>query len=185
MTTFYFVRHAHANWIPDENRPLSESGHKNAEWVADLMQSLPLQYIYSSPYRRAAQTVEPLANRLGLPILTLDDLRERDLAGEAVDDFEAAIKAVWHDPTFAHPDGESNQVAKQRGAQVMDYLYQKHPHDHVALASHGNLLALTLQHFDATIGYDFWQTMSMPDIYQATIVDNEMTGLQRLWEPPD
>ena len=64
MTTFYLVRHAHAYWTPGENRPLSDQGQQMAVKVADIMQSLPIQFIYSSPYRRAEQTVETLAQRL-------------------------------------------------------------------------------------------------------------------------
>ena len=37
LTTFYFVRHAHVEWIPDEDRPLSAIGLKDARRVANIL----------------------------------------------------------------------------------------------------------------------------------------------------
>lgn len=180
MTTFYFVRHAHANWIPDENRPLSESGLSKTPFVADILQQHPITTIYASPYRRANQTVELLAQRLKLPVHTEDDLRERQLAGGPVDDFDQAIEAVWRNPTFAHPGGESNEEAKQRGVALIQRLGEHHPDGHIVLGTHGNLMALTLQHFDPNVDHAFWKSLTMPDIYRLTIAETPV--LARLWE---
>lgn len=182
MTTFYLVRHAHANWVPSENRPLSDKGVQKTERVADILQSLPITHIYSSPYRRAAQTVEPLAQRLDLPLIIYPDLRERQLAGSPVDDFEEANERVWHDPTFAHPGGESNVVAQERGVQAIARLRQQHPREHIAVASHGTLLALILQHFNPELGYEFWRAMAMPDIYRLSFPTGKDVDITRLWQ---
>lgn len=58
-TTLLLVRHAHADWQPDETRPLSEVGRRDAARVAGVLSPLAPTSIYSSPYRRARQTVEP------------------------------------------------------------------------------------------------------------------------------
>ena len=47
MNTFYLVRHAHADWTPDENRPLSVRGSEDAIRVADVLQQYPLQVVYT------------------------------------------------------------------------------------------------------------------------------------------
>ena len=70
------------------------------------------------------------------------DLRERKLSGEPVDEFFAAVKRTWDDPTTAHPGGESNAAAQRRGVAVVQRLRAQHPAAHIALATHGNLLAL-------------------------------------------
>ena len=62
----FLVRHAHSDYGPDEMRPLSESGHRAAQRVADLLEDRGVAMIVSSPYTRAVQTVQPLAGRLGL-----------------------------------------------------------------------------------------------------------------------
>lgn len=181
MTIFYLVRHAHANWLPDENRPLSERGFLDAQRVADILHQFSVSAIYASPYRRARQTVEPLAGQLNLSFNILPNLRERQLARDPVENFAEAVKKVWQNPSFAHPGGESNVVAQQRGMGVVNQLKQQHPTDHVVLATHGNLMALILQHFDSTLGYEFWKSLLMPDIYRLTPDDNQqmITGLWR------
>jgi 8-oxo-(d)GTP phosphatase len=67
----YVVRHAHAGdptqWEgPDQIRPLSQKGWKQAAALADGLQGVEL--LLSSHYLRCRQTLEPLAERLGLPI---------------------------------------------------------------------------------------------------------------------
>ena len=122
MTIFYLVRHAHANWLPDENRPLSERGLSDAQRVADILHQFPINAIYSSPYRRAYQTVVPYAKRLNLSITILADLRERQLAGKPVENFAKAVETVWQNPSFAHPGGSKHNCPTTRrgGCQAVE-----------------------------------------------------------------
>ncbi len=186
MNTYYLVRHAHANWSPDEDRPLSPQGQEAARRVADILAQRPIKRIYASPYKRAYQTVEPLAERLNIPINYAADLRERLLSEVEIDDFSEAVAATWRDPHFACPGGESNYVAQQRGVAFIEQIHHQHQGQHIVLATHGNLLALILQHFDASIGYAFWQSLTMPEIYAFKMTDNDSLHLERLWEesPP-
>jgi len=171
MTVLYLVRHAHADWTPDEDRPLSERGCADAQQVADLLQPFPISAVYSSPSRRAHDTVAPLANRLGLPIREIDDLRERDLGSALPGSFMAAIRATWADPISAFPGGESNAAAQRRGVAVIQGLLDRHAAQQIAVGTHGNLLALILQHFDPSVGFVFWQSLTMPDVYRLEVRD--------------
>ena len=78
-TMLYLVRHAHADWQPDETRPLSESGRAAAQAIAGLLSAIPVAAIYSSPAQRSIETVEPLAQRLGIRVDVVPELRERQL----------------------------------------------------------------------------------------------------------
>lgn len=91
---FYLVRHAHADWQPDEQRSLSARGKLATAHVAAVLMPYPITTIYASPYRRASETVEPFAQQRGLSIVTLPALRERQLAGEPAVDFATAVEAV-------------------------------------------------------------------------------------------
>jgi len=82
------VRHAEAPWSPDEARALSPSGRAAAERLAEQLCGLEIDAIYSSPYRRAVETVEPLAKRLRVPIQEIADLRERTLGDFRCASFE-------------------------------------------------------------------------------------------------
>lgn len=90
MTTVYLVRHAQPVYQgyqeAPELAPLSEKGRADSERLADFLQGKGIEQIYSSPYPRAVQTLEPLARRLGLPIELEPDLRERTV-GSWVEDF--------------------------------------------------------------------------------------------------
>lgn len=165
MSIFYFVRHAHADWTPDENRPLSAQGREDANRVADILQQYPIGAIYSSPFQRSLQTITPLATRLDLPVHIAPGLRERRLGNSPTEDFFGAVEATWRDPSFAHPEGESNAAAQQRGLAVVRQLQRQHMTEHIVLSTHGNLMALTLQGFDPSIDFAFWKSLTMPDIY--------------------
>jgi 2,3-bisphosphoglycerate-dependent phosphoglycerate mutase len=181
MTTIYLVRHAHSDWTEDENRPLSERGLEDAGRVSEFLGELSLTAIYSSPALRARQTVAPLASRIGLSVQEIDDLQERVLGRWAGDDFEAAVRMTCDDLTFSHPDGETNQAAQARGVAIVQGIVSQHEGEQIVIASHGNLLALVLQHFDQTIGFYFWQSMTMPDIYRLDISAAGMASINRVW----
>jgi phosphohistidine phosphatase SixA len=69
----YLVRHADAGdkreWTgPDDHRPLSEMGYREAEGLIAQLAGYPITQIVSSPAVRCRQTVEPLANQLHLQV---------------------------------------------------------------------------------------------------------------------
>ena len=164
--TYYFIRHAHSNYTPDEiNRPLSDKGQESLaqlEFLADK----PITAIYSSPYQRAIQTVEPLAQSLKLAIQTDKRLIERKLSSQAIadQDFEQCLMQLWSQPAFSLVDGESNQQAQQRALALLHELESKHQNEEIIISSHGNLICILLSAFDSSIDYDFWRSLSMPDV---------------------
>jgi len=80
-SALYVVRHAKAGvreaWPgPDQERPLTRRGRKQALRLIDRFRGLDIQRILSSPYLRCIQTVEPLAQARGLPVEVATELRE-------------------------------------------------------------------------------------------------------------
>ena len=55
---------------------LSDLGHEQAERLATHLQHEGITHIYSSPYLRARQTAQPLADLIGLPLNIEDGLGE-------------------------------------------------------------------------------------------------------------
>jgi 8-oxo-dGTP diphosphatase len=81
LTTSYLVRHGaagdrHAWHDPDELRPLTEEGWRQATALVDLLADAEIDRLVSSPYVRCVQTLEPLAEARGLPIETSPVLAE-------------------------------------------------------------------------------------------------------------
>ena len=78
MTTIELVRHAKAHsrdrWWgkPDRKRPLTDSGHDQARDLARaILAAGPVDALWSSPFVRCVQTLEPLATKAALPVQSL------------------------------------------------------------------------------------------------------------------
>ena len=88
------VRHAKAGsrerWTGDDRkRPLTKKGIKQAQDLVDVLAPYPVASIFSSPYLRCVQTVQPIAKRLRLKVEQSVSLAEgHGLAGlhEFLDD---------------------------------------------------------------------------------------------------
>lgn len=96
--TVYIVRHAKAgsrgDWHgPDDLRPLTKNGRRQADWVAAQLEGEPVKRIVSSPFLRCVESVQPLADRLGLIVETSAALAE----GAPVDGMLALMAGVAAD----------------------------------------------------------------------------------------
>jgi 8-oxo-dGTP diphosphatase len=94
LRTFYVVRHAKAGsrdrWPGDDRkRPLTKKGIKQGQDLLHVLAPYPVASIFSSPYLRCVQTVQPLAKALRLKVEQSVSLAEgHGLAGlhEFLDD---------------------------------------------------------------------------------------------------
>jgi len=73
MGKLYLVRHADAGHRrdhdgPDEERPLSERGRRQAEGLSRGLKDSDITRLLSSPYVRCIETLAPLGQRLTLPV---------------------------------------------------------------------------------------------------------------------
>lgn len=164
--TYYFIRHAYSIYTPDEiNLPLSDKGQESLAQL-EFLAYKSITAIYSSPYRRAIQTIEPLAQSLKLAIQSDERLIERKLSSQVIadQDFEEALMKLWSRPTFSLVGGESNQQAQQRALALLHELESKHQNEEIIISSHGNLICILLSTFDSSIDYDFWSSLSVPDV---------------------
>lgn len=75
------VRHAKAgsrgDWTGDDRkRPISPKGERQAARIVEQFQKVAVTAVYSSPYLRCVQTVEPLAKSRKLEVQQSADLAE-------------------------------------------------------------------------------------------------------------
>jgi 2,3-bisphosphoglycerate-dependent phosphoglycerate mutase len=170
--TIVLVRHAEPVQPGDprfeeNDRPLSDAGAKQAQRLAGVLGARAPAAIYSSPYPRAVQTVEPLARQSGLAIEIVDDLRERLLSPGPLPDWRSALGRSFTDFDVRAPGGESSREAQVRVLGVLDAVRERHGNRRVILASHGNLIALALHaHAPDTVDFGFWAAMPMPAVYE-------------------
>lgn len=73
VTTVILVRHAEKKIEPENPDPdLSLEGQTRAQEIARMFADSGIQTIYATQFKRTQQTVGPLANRLGIPIIAID-----------------------------------------------------------------------------------------------------------------
>ena len=149
----YCVRHGESAYNAEgriqgqSDVPLSELGRKQSQAVATAFDSLGIQAIYASPLRRASETAEPLAARLGLSIAHDPNLMELNagifqgmLWSEITSHYpEEATRWLAHDPEYRIPGGESPVQLMARGKAAFEAMAAS-GHDRVVAVSHGGLL---------------------------------------------
>ena len=176
MTTeIILVRHATSSHQAPE-APLTAAGIAQAQALAELLDTLDIARIVSSPLRRAVQTAEPFSARSGLSIELDPRLSERRLSGSDLPDWRAHLRASFIDLDRCLEGGESARDARMRGLAVIDEAVATGRR--TVLVTHGTLLALLLGAFDPSIGYEVWDRLSIPDVY---IVQTRAGTLRRIW----
>jgi 2,3-bisphosphoglycerate-dependent phosphoglycerate mutase len=155
--------------VADDDRPLTEAGREAAHELAEELDGWQLTAIYSSPYARSVETVTVLAERRGMRVQLLDDLRERRHDVGPHDDWRATLERAWTDADYTRPGGESSRQAQRRAVGILDLLRVRHPDGgRLVLGSHGNLISLVLQALEPAVGFDFHMAMPMPALYRLT-----------------
>ncbi|HKP60349.1 MAG TPA: histidine phosphatase family protein [Polyangiales bacterium] len=105
--------------LPDV--PLNARGMRQAERLADRLQTLPITQIVCSDLLRARMTAAPIAARLGLQVAYTPLLQERnfgDLRGRSY----ASVGGNPFALDFVPPNGESWPVFHQRVEQAFAYI---------------------------------------------------------------
>jgi 2,3-bisphosphoglycerate-dependent phosphoglycerate mutase len=127
--------------------------------------------VWSSPYRRAVQTVEPAAQALGLPVRTRWELREWDDGLPFTDDWEPRYADSWADPSYARPEGESLDQLTVRAVDAVRALARQHRGRVVLAAGHGTFISRALAGFGQPVDRAFCQRMPLPAIYRLRFAD--------------
>ncbi len=105
----YVIRHSAAGnrsaWDrPDDLRPLSHKGRRQAEAIADMLESVGIDRLVSSPSVRCVQSLEPLAHRLGQQVEIDERLAEGQDGEGALDLADELRKKVDAAALCSHGD---------------------------------------------------------------------------------
>lgn len=176
MKTLYVVRHCKAKG-QEADAPLTREGVAQSKSLADSLSTATIERIISSPYKRATQSIAPLAQRLNLAIELDMRLVERVLCSSPRPDWQELLYASFLDLDLSVEGGESSREAMQRAVAVVTDI-QRHSAQNTLLVTHGNLMALLLKHFDDAIGFAEWRALSNPDVYRIGLT--QPCSIQRL-----
>ncbi|MFH1863674.1 MAG: histidine phosphatase family protein [bacterium] len=148
----YLVRHGEslANKKLFHHRPetpLSKRGVEQAKIVAGRLKNIEVDFIYSSPQKRAKQTAEIISKQKNLPVEFWGDLKEirvpSKVWGKPLDDKEAAKIDEQSLQSFItgerYSDEETFEELSARGQSVLDHLLKEHQDRKVLCISHGTM----------------------------------------------
>ncbi len=171
MSPIYLIRHCETTG-QEPDAPLTPRGEEQARRLCTQLLELPITHLISSPYRRALDSIQPLATALKIPITREDALKERQLGVVSLDDWQDHLRQTFVDPDYTCPGGESSRLATERITRVVDEALQQH--DGSILVTHGNLLSLYLHSIDPTFGFEESLQLKNPDIFKVTRIQKQI-----------
>ena len=191
-----FIRHGEPDYEKD---CLTETGKKQAEAAAKRLEREGIEEIYASPMGRASETAAYTADRLGLPVRTLDYMHEISWGGPGIpeeghpwtlsdrmisgEDFD-----FYHADWTQHPYFRSNEAVRylREISAKFDALLLQQGYRHegtrflcetdrqktIAVFSHGGSGACVLAHL-----------LALPFPYVCTVMPYEFTSVSTLEFP--
>lgn len=153
--------------LADNERPLTEEGRLAAEALAVQLESVPIRAVYSSPYRRARESVETIAASKGLPVHVLADLRERRLTSSPLNHaaFVDAVTRARRDPHLALPDGESTRDTEMRAWAALEHIRTKVGRGIAVAGTHGGVISILRWSLGAQFTVEEALAVPMPAVF--------------------
>ncbi len=181
MTTVYLVRHAKVKIaLDDRHRPLSDRGRSDVPRVTAFFKDLHLDHVVSSPYVRAVDTVKGIASDKKLDLELIEDLRERKIANEFINDFGIFTYSQWSDFDFKLPEGESLNEVQTRGTEAFRDLLDRYDGKTFAMGTHGTFMSVLLNAYDKKYDYEFWKKIKSPDIFKVVFEGQDLVSVDNL-----
>jgi probable phosphoglycerate mutase len=155
-TEVVFVRHAEPDYRAVEpgngelDPPLTERGRYQALRLAQRMESMQVDAIYTSSMRRALETAAIIAAAKDLPVIRTPELREvavgsRVLNNGTKDDPQKLASEVLirflNNPRWDAIKGmEPTRLFRHRVVQAVDAIISQHPGQRVLLVTHAGVI---------------------------------------------
>lgn len=174
MKTLYIVRHCSATGQAPEAE-LTELGHQQAKELVSFFEKIEINHIISSPFTRARQSIQTTSHSKNLSLKIDDRLAERILSTSDLPNWLELLEETFLNFDLKLTGGESSREATSRAIEVIKVA----PNNSI-LVTHGNLMSLILKHFDDSIGFHEWKSLSNPDVYTLTIGHND-SKISRSW----
>lgn len=128
-------------------RPLLPDGVREAEKIPTLFSDIHIDKVYSSTFKRAVDTVTPIAKAKGLHVIQIEEFRERrsDTGGKLSS--HEIETAQWLNFDFTESDGESYRQVQQRNIPVLKKLISENAGKNIVIGTHGVAMCTMLKFF--------------------------------------
>ena len=149
MTIILLARHGQSDWNHERrwqghaDRPLTDQGREQARALADRLQEIQLDAVYSSDLERARATAAAVAKPRGLEVQQRPDLREVDVGSWSGLTREEAKESYpedygrWLNGGAGWRDGETYEEMSERVLHAIAEIVREHADGRVLLVSHG------------------------------------------------
>jgi broad specificity phosphatase PhoE len=138
----YIARHGETDWNVLHrlqgwtDRPLNETGRKQAVALADTLKGIRLDAIYSSTLSRSRDTARTVAGST-MTVTSLDGLRERNYGHfQGGSDTAPEYLRRSNDWTDRLDDGESLNQLLARSRESLTQIQRRHPSGNVLIVAH-------------------------------------------------
>lgn len=183
MTAVYFVRHATPNFQnhDDVTRELTEQGLKDRALVTAFLWDKEIDVIFSSPYKRAVDTIKEFADAQNMTITTIRDFRERKVGYTWIEDFDRFCKEQWENFDFKLSGGESLREVQERTIGALNHILEAYADKNIVIGSHGTAISTILHFFDPSFGYQEFNQIKnlMPWIVKLSLNKNRCLGMEK------
>lgn len=101
LTTVILIRHAEKNIDPNNSDPdLSPAGQVRAQELVRMFSDSGINALYATQWKRTQQTLQPLAERLNVPVSVVDSKKTPDLINQLLVDHQGqTILVAGHNNT--------------------------------------------------------------------------------------
>ncbi len=153
MKKVYLVRHGETSYnrdhlVQDGSTTLTELGHKQAELVAERLQSIDFSHLIVSDYERTKQTAQPTIERKSIEAIYTPLFREVRRpsrffhTSRKTDEYQNFMKLEFENfasnPEWHDSDEENFVDASTRALEALQFL--KNLDGDVAVISHGHFI---------------------------------------------
>ncbi len=177
MRRLCLIRHAapaKERAAPAREWALSPSGRADAERLAEMLAPFAPTAIIASDELKAQQTVQPLADRLGLAVEVIADLHEHERRTVGyLDDatFQATMARFFAEPDALVFGEETASQALARFSRAVEDTLARHPDGDIAIVTHGTVMSLFVAAHSIIKPMDFWWHLHLPAWVIFTVPD--------------
>ncbi|MCD4714437.1 MAG: phosphoglycerate mutase family protein [Clostridiales bacterium] len=183
MTYVYFIRHAEPDLTihDDETRPLTKNGEESSIKLIDDFDGINIDVFLSSPYKRAIDTIKPLAENRNSTIQLAYEFRERKISDGWIENFSEFSRNQWKDFNFKLPNGESLKEVQLRNTIALANILDENSGKTIVIGTHGTSLSTIINKYDETFTYSEFEKIKnkMPWIVKMTFDKFKLISIER------
>ncbi len=159
MNRLLLIRHALNDWVGKRvagwtpGVSLNEEGRKQAARLAEWLEAVPLEAIYSSPLERALETAQPIAKSHDLELQIRDSLGETrygELDGKPLE--EVMESELWeqfraYPSRTRFPGAETIYEVQVRVVGELEHLLQSYRDGNIAVVTHADPIRVAVARY--------------------------------------